>query len=182
MGPPFERAAARLKAERPGLHVVVPAAATVAEAVRTRVAGWPFRAHVVEDEAGKRDAMAAATVALACSGTVTTELAMAGAPMVVGYRLGALSHWLMSRVITTPDVVLLNVAAGRRIVPEYIQDACTGEALARAVAERLDSAPLRARQIADQAAALARMGGDPGDPHGRAAEAVLAVLASRGRL
>ncbi|MBW8890790.1 MAG: hypothetical protein JF617_00945, partial [Burkholderiales bacterium] len=84
--PPFEDAVRRLKAQRPDLHVVVPAASTVAESVKARVAAWPFRAHVVEDEALKDDAMVAGTVALACSGTVTTELALAGCPMVVGNR------------------------------------------------------------------------------------------------
>src|SRR6185503_6606717 len=52
--PPFEDAVNLLKAERPGLHVVIPAAPTVAEAVKARVAGWPHRAHVVEGEAAKR--------------------------------------------------------------------------------------------------------------------------------
>ena len=179
---PFEDAVARVRQGRPDLHVVVPAAGTLTDAVRAWVAGWPFRAHVLEDEAGHRDAMRAATVALACSGTVTTELAMAGAPMVVGYRLGALSHALMKRVVVTPDIVLLNVAAGRRIVPELVQGACTGPALAAELAPRLDDPALRARQTAEQDAALDALGRGVADPDGRAADAVLAVLhARRGR-
>jgi lipid-A-disaccharide synthase len=85
--PAFEDAVRRLKAERPELHVVVPAAPRwrPGEGPRRRLA---HRAHVVEGEGPKRDAMKAATVALACSGTVTTELALAGVPMVVGYRDG----------------------------------------------------------------------------------------------
>ncbi len=177
---PFEDAVARVRQGRPDLHVVVPAAPTIAESVRAWVAGWPFRAHVVEDEAGKRDAMAAATVALACSGTVTTEMAMAGAPMVVGYRLGPLSHALMKRVVVTPHIVLLNVAAGRRIVPELVQGACTGEALGAELARRLDDPALRARQTADQAAALDALGRGVADPDGAAADAVLALLRERG--
>src|SRR5262249_5471131 len=85
--PPFEAAVADPKAQRPELHVVIPAAATVADLVRTRAAGLPGRVHVVEGEGPKLDAMKAATVALACSGTVTTQLALAGVPMVVGYRI-----------------------------------------------------------------------------------------------
>ena len=179
---PFEEAATRVRTGRPDLHVVVPAASTLREAVAAWVAGWPFRAHVVEDEEGHRDAMAAATVALACSGTVTTELAVAGAPLVVGYRLGAVSHALMKRFVVTPDIVLLNVAAGRRIVPELVQDACTGEALAAELAARLDDPALLARQVADQNAALSALGRGPDDPDGRAAEAVIGVLRERGRL
>src|SRR5690606_29046835 len=70
---PFEGAARLLKAGRPELQVVVLAASTVADEVKALVAGWPFRAYVVEGEAEKLDAMRAATVALACSGTVTSE-------------------------------------------------------------------------------------------------------------
>ena len=179
---PFEEAAARVRAGRPDLHVVVPAASTLLEPIRAWVAGWPLRAHVVEDEGGRRDAMAAATVALACSGTVTTELALAGTPMVVGYRLGALSYALMKRVVVTPHIVLLNVAAGRRIVPELVQEACTGEALAAELALRLDDSALRARQAADQDSALDALGRGVDDPDGRAADAVLDILRARGRL
>ena len=179
---PFEAAATAAREGRPDLHVVVPAASPVAEAVRAWVAGWPFRAHVVEDEPGKRDAMAAITVALACSGTVTTELAMAGAPMVVGYRLGALSHALMKLFVLTPDIVLLNVAAGRRIVPERVQGECTGEALAADLARLLDDPASCARQVAEQNDALDRLGRGVSDPDGRAADAVLDILRERGRL
>ena len=182
LGPVFEAAVSRLKAHRPGLQVVVPLATTIADATRAWIAGWSFAAHAIDDEQGKRDAFSAADVALACSGTVTTELAMAGAPMVVGYRVGALSHALMRHVITTPDIVLLNIAAGRRIVPEFVQDACTPEALASAVAARLDSPELRARQVADQNAALERMGRGGGDPNARAADAVIEMLRTRTRL
>jgi len=171
--PPFEDAVNRLKAERPGLHVVVPAAPTVAAIVKARVAGWPHRAHVIEDERTKRDAMAAATVALACSGTVTTELALAGCPMVVGYRLGRLTYAILRRLIRTRYITLFNVAAQDFVAPEMIQDDCTGPRLAREVALRLDDAELRARQVARQDAALQRMGRGGPDANAAAADAVL---------
>ncbi len=174
--PAFEDAVTRLKAERPGLHVVVPAAPTVAEAVKTRVAGWPHRAHVVEGEVAKRDAMRAATVALACSGTVTTELALAGCPMVVGYRLGPLTHAILKRMIRTRYVTLFNIAAQAFVAPELIQDDCNGHDLAREVALRLDDAGLRQRQIARQEEALLKMGRGGPDPNEAAATAVLNVL------
>jgi lipid-A-disaccharide synthase len=106
--PPFADAVARLKAERPDLAVVIPAAPTVAQAVRAQASGW---AHVVEGDGAKLDAMKAATVALACSGTVTTELALAGVPMVVGYRLGHVTHAVLKRLIRTPYITLFNIAA-----------------------------------------------------------------------
>lgn len=174
--PAFEDAVNILKAERPGLHVVVPAAPTVADAVKARVAGWPHRAHVIEGEAGKLDAMKAATVALACSGTVTTELALAGAPMVVGYRLGPVTYAIVERLIRTRYVTLFNVAAQDFVAPELIQDACNGPEIARQVAQRLDDPELRARQVAAQYAALDKMGRGGPDPSEAAAAAVLKVL------
>jgi lipid-A-disaccharide synthase len=179
--PPFEDAVRRLKAERPDLHVVVPAASTVADAVKARVAAWPFRAHLIEDDAAKDDAMTAGTVALACSGTVTTELALAGCPMVVGYRTGAVTYWLLKRLFKPRWVTLFNIAADDTVAPELLQDACTGEALAAEVARRLDDPQLRVRQTAAQNAALIRMGRGMPDPSEAAASALLDFLKGRGR-
>ena len=180
--PAFEAAVKILKDSHPDLQIVVPVAATVAETVKARVAGWPYRAHVIEDEQLKDDAFVAGTMALACSGTVTTELALAGQPMVIGYRLGAMTHQVLKRLIRTPYVTLFNVAAGREIAPELIQHACTGEALAREVALRLDDPALRARQVEAQYAALEKMGRGQGDPSARAADAVIELLKLRGKL
>lgn len=177
--PAFEDAVMRLKAERPGLHVVIPAAPTVAELVKARVAGWPHRAHVVEGQAAKHDAMKAATVALACSGTVTTELAMAGCPMVVGYRLGPVTHAILKRLIRTKYITLFNIAAQAFVAPELVQDACNGANLAGEIALRLDDPELRRLQVERQDAALLKMGRGGPDPSLAAADAILAFIAER---
>jgi lipid-A-disaccharide synthase len=177
--PAFEAAVRLLKADRSGLHVVIPAAPTVAEAVKARVAGWPHRAHVIEGEAGKLDAMKAATVALACSGTVTTELALAGVPMVVGYRIGPVTYAIVKRLIRTKYITLFNIAAGEAIAPELIQAECNGPRLAEEVAKRLDDPALRERQVAAQFAALDKMGRGGPDPSEAAADAVLKIVAER---
>ncbi|WP_407072624.1 lipid-A-disaccharide synthase [Phenylobacterium sp.] len=177
--PAFEDAVRRLKDQRPGLHIVVPAAPTVAEMVKARVAGWSHRAHVIEGDEGKLDAMKAATVALACSGTVTTELALAGVPMVVGYRLGPVTHAILQRLIRTPYITLFNIAAQAFVAPELVQDRCTGPNLAHEVALRLDDAELRSHQVLAQYAALDKMGRGGPDPSQAAAEAVLKLLEER---
>ena len=175
--PPFAQAVAMLKAQRPELEVVIPAAPTVAEAVKAQAGGW---AHIVEGENGKLDAMQAATVALACSGTVTTELAMAGVPMVVGYRLGNLTHAVLKRLIRTPYITLFNIAAKDFVAPELVQDDCNGPALAREIGKRLDDPELRRSQVEAQSAALLRMCRGGPDPSEVAADAVLKVVAERG--
>lgn len=177
--PPFGEAVALLKAERPQLQVVIPAAPSVAERVKGQVASWSHRAHVVEGEVAKLDAMKAATVALACSGTVTTQLALAGAPMVVGYRIGPVTYTLLKGLMRARFVTLFNIAADAEVAPELLQDACNGPALAEAVARRLDDETLRRAQVREQYAALDRMGRGGPDPDDAAAEAVLKVLAER---
>jgi lipid-A-disaccharide synthase len=178
--PPFGEAAAKLKAARPALKVVVPAADTVAAAVKAQVAAWPFPAVVLEGEDAKLDAMKAATLALACSGTVTTQLALAGVPMVVGYRLAPLTYALLKPLIRTRYITLFNIAAQAEIAPELVQGACNGERLAAELAKRLDDPALRAAQASAQTAALDKMGRGGPDPDEAAAEAVLKVLGAGG--
>lgn len=179
MTPVFEQTARRLKAARPDLAVAVVVADTIADDLKGRVAGWPFRSILVEGDAAKKDAMKAATVALATSGTVSTELALAGVPMVIAYRLGGLSFALTSRLMTARHITLFNIAADKRIAPEYLQNAATPEALAQAVAERLDRPERRAEQIAEQTAALDLMGRGQPDPSAAAADVVLSVVQAR---
>lgn len=181
MMPVFAEAVSLLKDERPNLHVVVPLADTVARMVKDAVGAWPYRVSLIEDEQLKDDAFVAGTVALACSGTVTTELALAGAPVVVAYRMGAMTYAVLKRLFKPPWVTMFNIAARDFVAPEFIQDACTGEALAAAVSERLNDPILRERQIAAQNAALDRMGRGGPDPSEAAADAVLKVLADRRR-
>jgi lipid-A-disaccharide synthase len=179
--PAFEEAVNLLRRERRDLQVVIPAASTVADLVQARVGGWTHRAHVIEGDAAKLEAMKAATVALACSGTVTTELALAGVPMVVAYRLGPVTYAILKRMIRTPYITLFNIAAQAFVAPELVQADCNGPALARAVAERLDDPELRARQAARQDQALDKMGRGGPDPSEAAAQAVLDMaMATRG--
>jgi lipid-A-disaccharide synthase len=181
MAPPFEAAAARLKAARPSLRLVVPAASTVADQVKARVAGWGLGARVVEGEAAKLDAMAAATAAIACSGTVTTELAMAGCPVVIAYRLDHLTHFVARFLIRTPYIGLINIAAGGLVAPELVQDRCTPDEIVAALTPLLDDPRRRAAQIAAQTLAVTKLGRGGPDPSERAAAAVLELLDERAR-
>jgi lipid-A-disaccharide synthase len=174
--PHFGEAVRRLAATRPDLQVVIPAASTVVDLVKAQAAAWAHRAHVVEGEEAKLDTMSAATVALACSGTVTSEIAMAGAPLVVAYRVAPLTAVLLRRLIRTPYITLMNIAAQSAVAPEFIQERCDGALLAEAVGALLDDPSRREAQIAAQNAALALMGRGQGDPSAKAAQAVIAAL------
>jgi lipid-A-disaccharide synthase len=176
VGPPFGQALGLLARDRPDLIVVVPVAETVAERVKAEVATWPVPVRLIKGEAAKRDAMKGATLALACSGTVSTELALAGCPMVIAYRLDQATYWLARRIIRTKFITLFNIAAEEAVAPEFIQDDCTPEKLAAALAERLDDPARLASQTNRQFAALDRMGRGGPDPSERAAEALLEIL------
>lgn len=181
MTPVFEATIARLKSADPGLEVAVVAAGTVAQDVAARVAAWPFRVHLI-DEAEKYDAMRAANAALATSGTVSTELALAGAPMVIAYRIDGLSYLLMKRLVTAKHITLFNIAADRRIAPEFIQDEATPDALAKAVGRLLADPVAASEQAAQQTAALDLMGRGGPDPSDLAADAVLRVIAAKAQV
>ena len=177
--PAFEDAVHRLKSARPELHIVVGAADTVAEQVRARVAGWPHRAHVVQGERDKLDAMRAATLAIACSGTVTSELAVAGRPMLVGYRGHPLTALVARAIIRTRFFTLVNIAADAEIAPEFLQERCNGRDIAAAAAALLDDPKRRARQAGAQTAALAKLGLGADDPYAAAADAILQLVRAR---
>ena len=179
---PFADAAARLVAKRPDLRLVIAAADPVAPIVRAQSATWPQPVHVVEGEEARLDAMRAASAAIACSGTVTTELAVAGCPMVVAYRLGPMTYLVARALIRTPYITLLNVAAGAPIATELVQGACSGAALARVAGALLDDKVLRERQVIAQNAALAVMRGGVDDPTAAAADAVIGILRAAGKL
>lgn len=176
---PFAGAAAWLSARRPGLRFVAP---MVNAAVRARFeAAWAQAAPGVPVQivdGRSRDVLAAADVVLVASGTATLETLLSKRPMVVAYRLGAVTAFLLQRLglVKVQHFSQPNLLAGREVVPEFFQDAATPEALGAAVLDWLDSpervAPLQAT-FADVHAQLRRGGAD------LAAEAVLELLASR---
>ena len=175
MTPVYEDTVKRLKQAVPGLEVVLVAAGTVAEAVTSRVASWPFRAHLI-DESEKYDAMKAATAALATSGTVSTEIALSGTPMVIAYRIDNLSYAVMKRLMTAKFITILNLAADEMVAPEFIQHDATAEKLFAAVEPLLTQADRAADQATRQTAVLDKMGRSGPHPSELAADAVLSVL------
>ncbi|MGE3917672.1 MAG: lipid-A-disaccharide synthase, partial [Hyphomicrobiaceae bacterium] len=176
---PFGAALALAEARLGPLEVVVPAVDSVRELVETAAAGWSSRPHIATGEEAKWQAFRAADAALAASGTVTLELALAGCPMIVAYRVDALAARLQF-LVKTPHFALSNLVLGERAFPELMQDDCTPEKLADALAAVLADPATRAAQQA----ALARLPGlmrlASGTPS-EAAAAVVIELATRRR-
>jgi lipid-A-disaccharide synthase len=169
--------AVRLLAQRvPGLHTVIPAVPHVAARIKAGTAGWSVPLAIVEGDDEKFSAFDAADAALATSGTVTTELALARTPMVVAYKVGALTAAIYKRLVAVQYVTLVNLLLDRLAVPEFIQDKCRPELLADAVLPLLTDRDAASRQVADLAEAMRRMGQGGGEPSLRAARAILAFL------
>lgn len=127
---------------------LVPAASTVAgEWIRARVpdAGPAF--HVIEQHT--YDALAHAEAAVVASGTATIETALLGTPMVVVYRVSRATWWLGRGLVHTPFYSMVNLVAGRRIVPEYIQEQFQPKAVSQNVRRLLESPALRERMQED---------------------------------
>jgi lipid-A-disaccharide synthase len=173
---PFREAVARLARDVPGLVCLMPTVPHVAAAVRARAAGWPTPLHILEGEGDRFAAFDAADAALAASGTVTTELALSGTPMVVGYRLGWLTYVLARPFITARFATLGNIILDREAIPEFLQSKCTGEHLADALLPLLRDTPVRAKQIADLASIVENLGVGGEEPSLRAARALLAFV------
>lgn len=172
--PPFVAAVGLLRRDYPALRIVVPILPHVAAAVRA--AAWPVSPVVVESEAEKFAAFAASNAALAASGTVALELAMAHLPAVIAYRINPLTHFVARRMVKVRYANLVNLLLDRPAVPELIQADCTPDKLAASVSGLLGDEAARAAQIAADDAALALLGRGREPPSRRAAQEILAML------
>lgn len=118
-------------------QVVVPCVPALRPLVEEYLKRWPLIPHIVEDEDDRLRAFRLARAALTASGTVTLELALAGTPMIVAYRVDKLAAPFLRRMITAPSIVLPNLILGRNAFPEFIQERCIPALLADAVSEVL---------------------------------------------
>jgi len=147
IAPAFVRAAQRLRAARPGLRCLLPAAPGLRGAVEAIVGEAGAQDAVELIDGRSHEVLAASDAVMVASGTATLEAALFKRPMVIGYRVGWLNWQLMSRMRYQPWVGLPNVLAESFVVPELLQDAMTPEALAAAVLRWLDDAPGRERLV-----------------------------------
>lgn len=160
VAPTLFDAVSRARAATPGAHVVCMVAPSVAAEVERQAKAQAYPIVLVRDEAEKADAYAAMTVAIACSGTVTTELAAQGAAVVTGYRLGWIT-WALLRafLFKSKYSALVNVAANAEVIPEFIQTRFKADLIAKAAIERLKHPEVLRRQQEAQAEAIGVMKG-----------------------
>ncbi len=172
---PFGEAIRALAANWPAPQVIIPAAAGMSRAIEGELAGWPARPQLVTGEEDKFRAFKLAHAALAASGTVTLELALAGVPAVVAYKVDGLAAKLRF-LMKVPSIVLANLVLGENVYPEFIQEACTGENLAGALDPLLRDSPERALQIERLSRVPGKLTLPAATPSAAAAEVVVTYL------
>jgi lipid-A-disaccharide synthase len=174
----FERALALVVARREPPEVVLPTLPHLRERVAAATAGWPVRPRIVVEVEAKLAAFRQARAALAKSGTVTLELALAGVPMVAAYRVSPIDEAIVRLTIQLPSVILPNLILGENVVPEFLQRACTPDNLANALIPLLADSSERSRQIDAFARLDAKMDIGRALPSARAADMVLSIVAN----
>ncbi|MEM7328974.1 MAG: lipid-A-disaccharide synthase [Pseudomonadota bacterium] len=181
VAPDLVEAAWIMKSEMPELSVILAPAASVRDQFMTAFPGVEKWARVTEDQDRAVDVMAAADYALACSGTVTSELAVQGTPFLVGYRTGWITWALARYFLFKPNhITLLNIAADDSdIAPEYIQSELDASVLAAEATAMLVDEGRRQAQIDAQNKALSRMGERDEAAAHIAAKTILEVISGR---
>jgi lipid-A-disaccharide synthase len=169
----FGGAVARAVEQCGELDIVLPAVSHLEGLIREKTALWKHPPRIVTGEAAKHEAFRCARAALAASGTVSLELALAQVPMVIAYKISRIET-LLRFVVDVPSIVLPTLVLGEKIIPEILQENCTPEALADALVPLIKGGAARDEQMA----ALRRVDAimalpDGGKPSARAAQIVI---------
>lgn len=170
----FGETIARVADKHSHLDVVLPAVAHLHDEIVAGVAHWAVKPRIVSGVDAKYEAFRTARAALAASGTVTLELALACVPTVVAYKVSKLEEQL-KYLITVSSIVLPNLILGENAIPEFLQADANAETLAGALLPLLDDTPARSAQMKAFARLDDLMRLPDGMPSDKAAEIVLAV-------
>jgi lipid-A-disaccharide synthase len=180
--PPMLQAAGLLRDQGNSYEYLLPVASTLDVAwVREQIASTPVKINVTLTD-NSRATLKHCRVAVVASGTATVEAALAGTPFVVVYRLARLTWLLGRRLVRLDTFAMPNLIAGRRIVPELIQQNFTAENILRELAGIIPEGPRRQQMLADLKDVQERLR-DPGDgqpPAVRAARAITGSLGAAG--
>jgi len=167
----------RLWHQFPRLRLILPTLPSLKPVLRPMVEDWPIQPLILDERADRFDAYAASWLAIAASGTVTLELALANLPHVTIYRTGAVTAWLARKMIKVDHVNLVNLILNRPVVPEWLQEDCNPDRITTSVMRLLEDDDHRAAQKSSLSEVKAMLrGGDEGPPSEQAARRVLDLL------
>lgn len=182
MWPIFKAAIDKLHTTIPNLAVVIQVPEHILPRMQAETKGWSLTPDLLTNTEDKKDLFAAATAAIAKSGTIGLECALAGLPSIIAYRAKASTAFMLRRLIKVKYVNLANILADRLIIPELIQENCTPEAIEQAILPLLTNEAARTAQKRDLATIATQLGTeDLQSPSQKAAESILAELDSVGK-
>lgn len=122
--PIFKQVVEQMAKQHKNLRVVLPTVETVREKIEKETSTWNVPVLIVSGEMARYDAFAASNLALAASGTVSLELAMAKVAHAIIYKVSPLTGWLAYHILKIKYVNLINILSDRQIIPECLQDDC----------------------------------------------------------
>ena len=166
----------RLRGEGVAFEAVLPTVPHVHDLVADAVKSWTIQPRIVLGDDDRRAAFRVARGALAKSGTVTLELAIAGVPMITGYAATAFEAFVARRMVKAFSAILPNLIVGEAVIPEFMQERWASEYLAPALRDILGDTPQRRRQIEAFAKLDEIMSTGARTPSERAADVVIAHL------
>jgi lipid-A-disaccharide synthase len=173
LSPVFGEVLGRLVELRGRMEFVLPTLPARLAEVEAAVASWPVRPRIVLKDKEKYAAFRRARAALAASGTVTLELALAHVPTVAAYKVSRLEAPIARRVIRSASTILPNLIIGENVVPEFHQERCTVENLVGALEPLFGNTPERRRQLDGFAQLDEKMSTRSESPSARAARVAI---------
>jgi len=180
--PVFKQTVAILHKQHPNLRVVIPTISNFADRLRIQSQDWATPVTIVQGDADKYDALAASRAALACSGTVSVELAMASLPSLTAYKINWLTAMLYRPFVKMTYVNLVNIMHNHMVVPEMLQTNCTPKKLAATIDELMSDGAARQKQIQKLSEVALWLGQGQFVPSKRAAEVIMDTINLRKEL
>jgi lipid-A-disaccharide synthase len=159
------------------LQIVLPTVETVEAEIHQAVSSWPVSPIIVTGDSEKFAAFAASDAAIAASGTVALELALARVPYVTIYKFNALTAFIGRRLVKTPFVNIINILLGQEVVPELIQEDCKSHTIAAHIAGFLEDGETASAQVESFDKAVAQLQSGDDVPSDKAATVVLDIIA-----
>ncbi|MCP4394629.1 MAG: lipid-A-disaccharide synthase [Alphaproteobacteria bacterium] len=145
--PVFKESVELLSKDIPDLHIVVPTVKTVSDYVKAELSGWKIPATIVMGEKQRYDAFAASNAALAASGTVALELAIAKVPHIITYMVSPITALIMKALFKMKYVNLTNIILDKPIIPEFLQEDCTPNNICKEILPLINDDAVRNKQL-----------------------------------
>jgi lipid-A-disaccharide synthase len=158
------------------LHLVLPTVDNVRDNIRQEIASWNHKPTIISSNKEKFAAFAASDAAIAASGTVSLELALAKVPHVTVYKVNPLTALISRRMISTPFYNIINILLGREVIPELIQDNCKSNIIASSILGYLERNDAAKAQINSFNVAMRQLQNGHVNPSDKAALVVLDLI------